>query len=43
MHALKLCEQLDMTVHHMKLDLNDVPFTGWLVDDLRLIWENIIN
>lgn len=38
----KLCEQPGVSVYQVKADSNVITFTIWLVDDLRVSWDNIM-
>ena len=39
----KICEQPELTVFHLKSDINSMTFTRWLVDDLRVDWLTILS
>jgi len=38
----KICEQPRATVSQVKMDPSSITFTRWLVDDLRMNWDNIM-
>jgi len=41
-NAYKICEQPRVTVSQVKMDPSSITFTRWLLDDLRMNWDNIM-